>query len=180
LRLKGWEIDDVEWGRKSFGNQYALPKPFCEEHELTPIMTKLVQKTCFRLRQNNYACQGVHYSVAFRDGTHWHMGMKTQEVLFATSDIYKRIFRLYRRCPYVKPVSIMAVSVFNLVDKASMQLDLFADKLRQENLYEALDRVNERWGRFVITPARMIGTNEYVQDRIAFGGIREVEQMLTQ
>ena len=27
LRLRGWEIDDFESGRKSYGNSYALPKP---------------------------------------------------------------------------------------------------------------------------------------------------------
>lgn len=178
LRLRGWEIDDVEWGRKSFGNQYALPKPFKEEHELTPIITKLVEKTCFRLRQNDYACRGVHFSIAFRDGTHWHMGAKTKESLFATSDVYRNIFRLYRKCPYVKPVAIIAVSVFNLIGRDSMQLGLFKDVLKQERLCRALDQANERWGRFVITPARMLGTSEYVPDRIAFGSVAEVEQLM--
>lgn len=178
LRLRGWEIDDVEFGRKSFGNSYALPKPYVQAHELTPLLMKLVEKMCYRLRSNGYACQGVHYSVLFRDGTHWHRGVKTTTVLFSTSEIYAVVYRLFNQCPYKKPVRILAVSVFNLRDKQSLQLDIFETTLKKEKLYTALDRINERWGRYVITPAKMMAAANDVHDRVAFGGVREIEQQI--
>ncbi len=43
---------------------------------------------------------------------------------------------------------------------------------------KAIDRVNEYWGEFVITPARMISAKEAVPDRIAFGGVKELEEFI--
>jgi len=41
-----------------------------------------------------------------------------------------------------------------------------------------MDKINERWGNFIITPASMIGTKSYVPDRVAFGGIKELEEIV--
>jgi DNA polymerase-4 len=178
LRLHGWEIDDIDFTRKSFGNSYALPKPFQKDEELAPILMKLTQKMSERLRNHKYNAGGVHYSVLFRDGTHWHQGMKTNDLLFATNDIYRAIFKLYRRCPYRKPVANLAVSCFNLSPSKNMQLGLFNETLRKHELFAAVDRVNERYGNYVLTPAMMLGTENNVPDRIAFGGIKELEELI--
>ena len=74
----------------------------------------------------------------------------------------------------------MAVSVFNLSPKDDLQLDLFGGTIKKENLYLALDEATRRWGRFAVTPARMMGTDNNVVDRIAFGGVKEVEDFITQ
>ncbi len=178
LRIHGWEIDDVEFGRRSFGNSYALPKPYSKDEALTPILMKLTQKMSQRLRAHHYCAQGVHYSVLFRDGTHWHMGKKTKKTLFTTADIYQHIFSLYRLCPYRKPVAHMAVSCFDLIESNQLQLDLFSPLLVKEQLTKAVDVVNHRWGDYTITPALMMGTQENVPDRIAFGGVKELEEIV--
>lgn len=178
LRLKGWEIDDVEFGRRSFGNSYSLPKALSTDSELSPLLMKLTQKTSQRLRKRGYACQGVHLSILFRDGTHWHKGSKSQEVLFATNDIYRHIFSLFSRCPYRKSVANLAVSCFNLQQLKTLQLDIFNQTVKKESLTKAIDRINEKWGDYVLTPARMLGTRENVPDRIAFGGVKELEEIV--
>ncbi len=176
LRLRGWEIDDIEFGRRSYGNSYSLPKPFETMEELSPILSKLVTKMSFRLRKAGYKTQGVHVSVLYRDGDYWHKGVKTEKVLFDTRDIYKRAYQVLSNCPYRKPVRNLAVSCFNLVYKKSAQLELFEDIEKKKELSRAVDEVNDRWGEYVITPARMISARENVPDRIAFGGVKELEE----
>ncbi len=178
LRLKGWEIDDVEFGRRSFGNSYSLPKALSTDRELSPLLMKLTQKTSQRLRKRGYACQGVHLSILFRDGTHWHKGSKSQEVLFATNDIYRHIFSLFSRCPYRKSVANIAISCFNLKQLKTLQLDIFNQTVKKESLTKAIDSINEKWGDYVLTPARMLGTKDNVPDRIAFGGVKELEEIV--
>lgn len=169
LRLRGWEIDDVEFGRHSYGNSYALPKPLITPAELSPILSKLVAKTGARLRHAGYAAKGVHVAVSFRDGGFWHMGVSLDKPLFDSRDIYKKASRILNLSPYKKPVRELAVSVFNLIRKSSLQLGLFEDLIKKEGLVKAVDRVNERWGDFVITPGRMLSASGDVPDRIAFG-----------
>ncbi|MFZ5933072.1 MAG: DNA polymerase Y family protein [Patescibacteria group bacterium] len=176
LRLRGWEIDDVIFARRSYGNSYALPKPLVKVEELSPILSKLVAKTGKRFRHAGYKVKGVHLAIGFRDGSFWHKGVTTSSVLFDSRDIYKVAFKLLYLCPYRKPVRGIAVSLFNLTREPSLQLDLFENEGRKENLVKAIDAVNERWGDFVVTPGRMLGTEKVVIDRIAFGGVKELEE----
>lgn len=178
LRLRGWEIDDVVFERKSFGNSYALPRPVTQLGELAPLIMKLTQKMAQRLRKHGYYAQGVYLSVLFRDGSHWHQGTKTKQVLLSTSEIYRQIFRLASHCPYRKPVHTIAVSCFNLQQSENLQLSLLAPTLKQEQLFKAVDKINSTWGDYVITPALMLGTESNVPDRVPFGGVKELEEMV--
>ncbi|MFA6249932.1 MAG: DNA polymerase IV [Candidatus Shapirobacteria bacterium] len=171
LRLRGWEIDDVEFGRKSFGHMYSLPRPLVTKAELSPILAKLVEKTCYRLRQKGYHTRGLHLAVLYRDHSFWHQGMATQATLFSSADIYKLALRILSRSPYLKPVANLSVSCFNLVKSQSVQFDLFDTVAPKLRLTQALDNINTIYGNFVITPAVMLGTGDQVLDRIGFGNI---------
>lgn len=176
LRLRGWEVDDMGFARRSYGNSFALPKPLINAHELSPILAKLVTKMGSRLRQAGYKARGVHLAIIYRDHSFWHQGKTVSRVLFDSRDIYKEIIRLLTICPYRKPVRELFVSVFNLTKASSSQLALFEDVERKERLVRTCDKINERWGSFVITPARMVNTKDLVPDRIAFGGVKELEE----
>ena len=180
LRVHGWEIDDVEFGRKSFGNSFALPKPLMTPEELSPLLQHLVEKTGMRMRKGGFRAKGIHISILYRDFSFWHKGVTVSESLFDSRDIYKIAFRLLLKCPYRKPVRELAESVFSLQEGIDPQLPLFEDRQKKESLVQAIDTVNERWGEFVVTPARMIATKDVILDRIAFGGIKELEERILQ
>jgi hypothetical protein len=99
-------------------------------------------------------------------------------VFFDSRDIYKKAFKIVRSAPNKKPVRELAVSCFNLLKSDFSQLELFEDVIKKENLVKAIDRVNEYWGDFVIAPARMINAKEAIPDRIAFGGVKELEEFV--
>ncbi len=173
LRLRGWEIDDVEFGRKSFGNSYALPKPLITDGQLAPILSKLVEKATYRMRKQNYAASGIHLAIVYRDGSYWHRGMSIPEV-FAGDDIYRYAWQLLQHCPYRKPVRNLAVSCYDLRQQDSTQLVLFENVLKKKRLVKAIDKMKRRYGDYVITPALMLGTEDNVPDRISFGGVAEL------
>lgn len=178
LRLRGYEIDDFESKRASFGNSYAFPKPFVKAREISPILAKLVEKTGSRLRAAGYKAGGVHLAIFYRDGSFWHKGTGVLRILFDSRDIYKEAVRLLGLSGCSKPVRNIAVSVFNLTKENSLQLEMFNDIQKKYDLVNKLDAVNRRWGDFVVTGGRMAGTQKYVSDRIAFGGVRELEEFL--
>lgn len=173
LRLRGWEIDAVEFGRKSFGNSYALPKPFVAKADLTPILAKLVEKTSYRLRQGGYTARGVHLGLVYRDGTYWHKGLTVPEI-FASNDVYRYIRQLLQSCREVKPVRNLAVSCFNLRKPGSTQLVLFENILKKKKLVTAVDKIKRRYGQYAIASALMLPAKDNIPDRIAFGGVREL------
>jgi len=175
-RLHGFEIDAVEFGRRSYGNSYALPKPFATPEELAPILAKLVTKMGSRLRRAGYCARGIHLAVSYRDGKYWHKGITYPKVFFDSRDIYKEAFKMLSRSPHRKPVRNLAISCFNLLKSKASQLELFDDIENKQNLVKAVDKINERWGDFVVTSGRMLPAKDDVQDRVAFGNVKELEE----
>ena len=178
LRLRGYEPDDVVFARSSYGNSYSLPRPLVTPEELSPLLHKLVEKMSFRLRRGGYRAGGVHVSLLYRDWSYWHKGETRPERLFDGRDIYKIAYRLLCRSPYRRPVHTLSVSCFNLEQANTLQLTFLEDMRRKHCLTKALDKINSRWGNFVITPARMLGTSSAVPDRVAFGSVKELEELV--
>ena len=174
LRLHGYEVDEFEVVRKSFGNSYALPKPFSKFSDLVPIIQKLVDKTGMRLRTSGYLAGGVHLGISYRDHTYWHKGRPLPRAIFATKDIFSEIYKLLQLAGENGPVRELAVTCINLKPADFLQLDLLSDVFGKENLVKAIDTINNRYGIFTLTSAAQMTAGSAVPDRIAFGGVREI------
>lgn len=168
FRLRGYEIDDLEFDRRSFGNSYAFPNSSGELSELLPVLHKLTQKTGMRLRKSGYQTQGVAIWLRFRNGEFWEKSQKLSEPIFESGDIYKATLALLKQAP-CEPVHTLQESCFCLLPLGNNQLDLFEDRLRKINFCKSLDVINQKWGEDTIFPAAMLPALEKVKDRIAFG-----------
>ena len=70
------------------------------------------------------------------------------------------------------------MSCYALAPAQSPQLSLFdAPPDKAHRLSDAMDRLNDRYGEFVVTPALMMGMDNVILDRIAFGSIKELEDL---
>jgi DNA polymerase-4 len=168
LRLRGWEIDAVDFSRRSFGNMYSLPKHYSEIADLAPILHKLVAKVGYRLRSAGFQTRGVYLGILYTDGTFWHRHRLSSHYLFDSADLFQSAFKNLSHSP-CKPVANLAVTCFDLIKNDSVQLDLFNHVSRSLRLTSAEDSINRRYGHFVISPASMLGTADLVPDRIGFG-----------
>lgn len=169
LRLRGYEVDDIEFGRKSFGNSYSIPQNLTSARELSPILAKLVNKTASRLRKHGFAAHGVRVAVSFKGGGWWHHGERAASPLFYTSEIYKAAYRILSAAEINRPVHTLFVSCYDLRKAPPLQLCLFEDREKKRLLADAMDKINNRFGSFVLMTGNMAGAGEAVKDRIAFG-----------
>jgi DNA polymerase-4 len=175
LRLRGHEIDAVDFARKSFGNTYALQKQTNDNRELARLLMKLCEKTGRRLRRAKYSAQGVHVASVYTDLSYWHTGRKFDVPIYTTRDIYIKALRLLNSSGYKKRVRNLAVSVYDLIPSTNEQLEMFSSPTHA--VAEAMDRINNKWGEFVITPALMMGMDDIILDRISFGGVKELQEI---
>lgn len=178
LRLRGWEIDDVIFARKSYGQDYALGKATKNPHELAKIIMKLCEKMGRRLRKAGKAALGIHVACLYNDGTFWHRGRKFQTEMLTTFELYRKALYIFNQQPEKKVVVKISVSCYDLIPSKKSQTSLFdfpEDKERKVS--GALDVINDKYGEFVITPALMLGMKDLVIDRIAFGGVKELEDL---
>jgi DNA polymerase-4 len=144
LRLRGYEIDQVDFGRKSFGNTYALGKQTNDPKELAKLLMKLCEKTGRRLRRAGYAAAGVHVSCVYTDFSFWHTGRKSEVPVYTTREIYLKVLRLLNQSGYKKRVRNLAVSVYDLIPHQSEQMEMFNSC--SHAVAEAMDKINDKYG----------------------------------
>jgi DNA polymerase IV len=154
---------------------YALKMQTNNRKELAKLLMKLCEKTGRRLRRANYSAQGVHVACVYTDLSYWHTGRKFAVPIYTTRDMYIKALRLLNQSGYKKRVRNLAVSVYDLIPSTDEQLELFTSPTHAVS--EAMDKINNKWGEFVITPALMMGMDDIILDRIAFGGVKELEEI---
>jgi DNA polymerase-4 len=143
--------------------------------QLSQILCQLSEKTARRLRKNGYAAGGIHVSCLYNDYSYWHHGQKLGQSLYAGDDLYREAMRVLKAAPD-KPVRILAVSCFGLVGSDVNQLEFFTDDTKKKSLVLALDAISDRWGEFSVMPGRMLVMERKILDRIAFGGVKGLEE----
>ncbi len=181
--FRGWEEglieDDV---RKTYGQQYALKRATTDEEELNRILMKLCEKMGRRLRRVDMVAQGIHVSCSYKDGTHWHMGRKTYLKLYTTLELYYAAKVIFAQREKNKIISKISVNCYNLDEEQIDQFSLFEMKedimrIRAHKVSQALDSLNNKYGEFTVTSAHMMEMSDTIVDRIAFGGVRDIEEI---
>lgn len=180
LRLHGYEdgimYKDFEAppeGQKTFGQSFALGVfRIPRDPEISKIMAQLIVKMGRRLRASGLVAHGVSVSLLFADYSHWVKNARRQEPLFADSDFLGEVRGLLIQAP-AKPIRILAVTSFNLMPRGTGQIGLWNMDERKWKIIDALDAIADRWGEFTVIPGRMLGIEQKVLDRIAFGRVIE-------
>lgn len=169
LRLRGWEIDNVSFGRRSYGQQYALHYFTADNTELGRIMLKLCEKMGRRLRRSGRYARGIQVQAGFMDHTGWHRRRMSSGTLYHTGDLHAAAVELLRERPPGKKVTHLGVSCYGLGDLAERPLTLFDSELEEKmRLADALDACNTRYGEYTVHPARMMGMGDQVIKRVPF------------
>lgn len=177
-RLRGYEVDDVEFETKSIGQQYALPQPTSDPRQLYPLIMKLCEKMGRRLRKFGMIAHGVHISLVYEDYTHWHRGRMMDVEMYTTQDLYTKAIYVLNQRPDNKRVSKLSVSCYGLEDSNKSQMLLFDPRdevSKKREVSDAMDVVNDKYGEFVITPALMMGMEDKIIKRVPFGNVKELE-----
>ena len=180
-RLRGWEVDGVSYGRKSFGNDFAIYRPTDDQQELARLIMKLSEKTGRRLRKNDYYAHGAQLWLLYGDGGYWHKSMRTKNTLYSVNDIYTAMQRIFNRQPEFMPVSKLGVSVYALEATSPTQLELFDTvATKQRTMARTLDSINDRFGEFTITPALMMNMDDQIIKRVPFGASKDLKEVYGQ
>lgn len=166
-RLHGFEIDSFKSKIGMIGNSYAPPPD--KANEVLSVISKLAEKTGFRLRSANLKAMGVHLFLQDRNGNFWHMGRKLKREIFETKDINLEIKNLLKLSPIRTNFRNIAISTFNFKKFDNLQLEIFNDVQKKTNLVRAIDTINKKWGLYTIHTGSMSTDSKVVQDRISFG-----------
>jgi DNA polymerase-4 len=175
-RLRGWEVDSVQYGRKSFGNDFALYAPTDDRQAVSRLFMKLAEKTGRRLRSNGYHARGAHLWLLYDDHSYWHKSCKLRNILYSTRDIYSAVQHIFNQQPVRKAVSKLGLSVFSLEPTAPEQLELFdTPRTKQRRIARAVDKMNDRYGEFTVISAQMMNMEDTIIKRVPFGATKDLK-----
>ena len=174
-RLRGWEVDNVVWDKKSVGHNYAIGHKTRDINELSRLLMKLTHKVGRRMRSYGYSARGMYLALGFRDGNWWSKGYDTKTLMYSNQDIYHYAKKLLLAAYIPDVATHISVSVYGLVRLKPEQLSIFGGtRMDNKALSDACDSINDRYGEYTIVPALMANMEDLIIDRIAFGSVKDL------
>ncbi len=170
-RLRGWEVDDVDYDLKSCGRQYVLDSPRLTMAEKVTRLHSLVEGVGAKLRHNKKAARGIKLYARTYSGMKWQAHYLAPLPFFSDAAIWQLASRLFAGAP--DDISMISVTCYHLHDDINDQLSLFGDELaRERHVTWAIDEINARWGERTIHSGSTTGMKGVVKTKIPFGSTR--------
>ncbi len=171
-RLRGWEVDDVDYDIKSCGRQYVLERSDLSRREIVQRLHHLVESVGAKLRSQHKVARGVNIYVRTYDRGGWKGHELAPLPFYSDAAIWMLAKRIFMSAP-AKGIKLIAISCYHLEDGLGNQLSLFGDELTRERARAgAIDEINSRYGDRTIHSADTLGTGIYVKQKIPFGSTR--------
>lgn len=175
-RLRGWEVDAVDWGVKSIGRQYVLEKRGLNEQELMQRLHYLTESTAMKLRYQSKMARGVYVYAKTIEGERWYNRRMFGSSTNANNELYRRVVGLYRNAPSSAEVREIGLHTYALEDCNHAQTGLFdGDIEKQAWLTTAVDSINFRYGEFTVHSADTLRAKPIVKQKVPFGSTRYFE-----
>jgi DNA polymerase-4 len=171
-RLRGWEVDDVSYDMKTVGRQYVLEAQDLSRAEILQRLHHLAESVGHRMRSKGKAARGVFVYVRTYEHGYWHRRRMCPLPFFSNQAIYAQAALLFSQAP--EGIREIGVTCYQLEDAdESDQLSLFGDQLaREQQVTDAIDTINRRFGDRMIHSADTLGTGMYVKQKMPFGSTR--------
>lgn len=160
--LHGYDIQAEPTERGMYGHSRILPPSHRRLDLVKPISRMLMIKATRRMRRDSWRAGSAYLGLAAITGDggrywgdrHWMPSLSDYTGILQTLDnLWARAFA---EVDPVYPILRVDVSLGELMPMAIRQLDLLADdegqRLEQEAIASAIDRLNHRYGGTVITP----------------------------
>lgn len=171
-RLRGFEAGGRTTQLGVAGRQFVLDHKTNDEAMLATRFHHLCQSTAVKLRYNEVDARGVLVWVRFVNGESFVRRQMFRETFYTDQEVYLKAKKLFdMRSKYLK-VSAIGVSCYKLSPSHRGQMSLLEDTARSEDLTQAVDEVNDRYGRFMITYANALEGKKVIKQKIPFGSTK--------
>ena len=139
---------------QSVGHSMTMRHDLSDRREITVKLLQLSEMVGRRARRYGVSGRVVTLTVRYADFSTFSRQARQGEPLCLTEEIYVAALRILDSIALEQPVRLLGVRLSGLTSDNG-QPCLFDDRRRQE-LTNALDRVNNRFGEFAVMPASLL------------------------
>lgn len=170
LKLMGLGLDDEsvtaagqDDGVKSVGHSTTLSGDVSKREVIKKHILRLSEMVGKRARR--YGLKGTRVTLTVRHHD-FYTFTRTRTMPDATNDtraIYLHALGILDSIRLGSPVRLLGVCISGIVRDCT-QIPLFTEERKRERLFEALDGINDRFGEFTLTWARLLEKLEKVEE----------------
>jgi DNA polymerase-4 len=135
---------------KSFGHFVTLPQDSADLKVISGFLLRLSEQVGRRVRRNFLQGRRVTLTVRFSDFSTLTRQRASRDPLKNGKEFYPLALRMWDSIGDKRPVRLLGLAASNL-ERASHQFTLFPGPSQLGSLWEAMDRVNEKYGEFTLT-----------------------------
>jgi DNA polymerase-4 len=142
--------------RKSISTERTFNKDTTDIKKLEGIITAMAENLIYQLRRGNKLTSCVTFKIRYSDFQTYTM---QQKIPFSSSDhkILPVVMELYKKL-YQRRLLVRLVGVrYSHLVEGGQQIDLFQDCDKIMNLYQAMDKMRERYGDRAVIKASGMG-----------------------
>ncbi len=173
--LRGETLPILETSRRTIGHSHVLPPEERNKKDAEAVMHRLLQKAATRLRYMDYFAGGLHVFVKRVDQSHWHNEMRfngSQD----TIEFLQILKKLWLSQPAQSPPPLLVgLHFFGLISRQNHTGSLFEQQSMRPKLYQAIDLLNQRYGKKAVYFGGAHQALESAPMRIAFNRIPLLE-----
>jgi DNA polymerase-4 len=170
-RLRGWEVDDVDYDVKRVGRQYVLERNDLVFDEVVERLHHLCESVGARMRGQEKSARGIYVYAKTQDRQYWHSSTLSPLPFSSDKTIYQLARLLFDKAPdSLREIGIHCYELEPLLDD---QISFFQDQIaRERQVTDAVDAINKQFGDRTVHSAHTLGTGIYVKQKIPFGSTR--------
>jgi DNA polymerase-4 len=163
-KLRGVELNDHETDRKSLGHSHVMAPELRTDQGSKEVLLRLLQKASARLRATNLAAKAMAVGVSGRKPWKAHCRFP------ATHDVVtlnEHFLALWKDRNFEGPVKV-SVTFTELEELKDVTPSLFEPAQERAKLSEAIDELNQKFGKNTVFLAGMWRAKDAAPERIAF------------
>lgn len=172
--LHGVDLPSPSRQKRSLGHQHVLAPEQRSVEAAKIVLQELLAKAALRLRQENIYCQRLVVDIKWiDDNRHWIDDRKFAETQDNLS-LGRMLLEILNKTPEKKPLRV-GVSLTDLVSASRHQKDLF-DRPENVNLTQAIDALNEKFGKGSIGFGLKAASSKKLMSKIAFQRVPDLSE----
>lgn len=174
-RIRGEPQRARDSGTRSLSHSSVLGPDHRKPDHAFAVLDRLTQKAAMRLRKSGFYAGRLSVGLKYLDGSRWSTEMRlvdTQD----TVALLHALDRLWSKRPTDRRTLLrVEMALSDLVPEARHTGSLFASEARSKSLYEALDKLNARFGKQAVYFAGAHRARDRGGMHIAFNHIPDPE-----
>jgi len=174
-RLRGEAVASRDGDTHSISHSSVLAPDKRNPEDAFAILNRLTQKAAVRLRKAAFYASRLTIGIKYLDGGRWDADMRLVDTQDTVTFLHA-LEKLWAGRPKTRRTILQVGMAFSeLVSEAGHTGSLFASESKSKNLYEALDKLNARFGKQAVYFASAHKARDRGGMHIAFNHIPDPE-----